>query len=236
MRRDDPDAGELAPDEPLPATPEQVFAALEPMIREERMARIDAVVAQRTRSVVPVLEAVDDPRNVAAILRSADALGVQEVHLIEGAQPFLASRRITQGAERWLDLRRHASPEAAVAALREKGFRVYVATMRGDVAPMDLRSLPKLALVFGNEQSGASARLLDACDGRCTIPMRGFAQSLNVSVAAALALYELTRERKGDLSAAERAELRARFMMLSVERAAQVVAEHVSRVASAQPR
>jgi tRNA (guanosine-2'-O-)-methyltransferase len=213
-----------------------VFAALEPMISAERMARIDAVVAQRTRSVVPVLEAVDDPRNVAAILRSADALGVQEVHLIEGAQPFLASRRITQGAERWLDLRRHPSPEAAVVALREKGFRVYVATMRGDAAPVDLRSLPKVALVFGNEQSGASERLLGACDGSCTIPMRGFAQSLNVSVAAALALYELTRERAGDLDARDRAELRARFMMLSVERAAEVVAEHVSRAASAQSR
>lgn len=236
MRRDAPDASELVNDAQLPAPAELVCRALAPLITDERLARIEAVIARRTRSVIPVLEAVDDPRNVAAILRSADALGVQEVHLIEGAQPFLASRRITQGAERWLDLRRHPSPEAAVAALREKGFRVYVATMRGDAAPAELRSLPRVALVFGNEQSGASERLLASCDGRCTIPMRGFAQSFNVSVAAALALYELTRERGGDLDARERAELRARFMMLSVERAVEVVAEHASRAVSVQPR
>jgi tRNA (guanosine-2'-O-)-methyltransferase len=229
MRRDDPDASELANDLALPAPPELVCRALAPLITDERLARIEAVIAQRTRSVIPVLEAVDDPRNVAAILRSADALGVQEVHLIEGEQPFLASRRITQGAERWLDLRRHATPEAAVASLRGAGFRVYVATMQGDAAPADLRGVPRVALVFGNEQSGVTQRLHALCDGRCTIPMRGFAQSLNVSVAAALALYELTRERAGDLPAEQRAELRARFMLLSVPRAAQVVTEYMNR-------
>lgn len=229
MRRDDPDACELANYATLPATPELVCRALAPLISDERLARIDAVIAQRTRSVVPVLEAVDDPRNVAAILRSADALGVQEVHLIEGAQPFLAARGVTQGAERWLDLRRHATPEAAVASLRGDGFRVYVATMQGDATPADLRGVAKVALVFGNEQSGVTQRLQSISDGGCTIPMRGFAQSLNVSVAAALALYELTRGRAGDLSAEQRAELRARFMLLSVPRAVAVVTEYLDR-------
>jgi tRNA (guanosine-2'-O-)-methyltransferase len=231
MRRDDPDASELgAAAQRLPAPAALVCAALEPLLSAERVARIDAVVARRTRAVVPVLEAVDDPRNVAAILRSADAFGLQEAHLIEGEQPFLASRRITQGAERWIDLVRHASPSACLASLRARGFRVYVATMQGELAPEDLREAGKVALVFGNEHDGASRALLSACDGRCSVPMRGFSQSLNVSVAAAVALYTLARDRGGDLDADERAQLRARFMLLSVERGEQVVAEQLARL------
>jgi tRNA (guanosine-2'-O-)-methyltransferase len=229
MRRDDPDAAELTVAPASPATPAQICAALEPMLSAERRARIDAVIARRTRKVVPVLEAVDDPRNVAAVLRSADAFGVQDVHLIEGAQEFLASRRVTQGAERWLDVVRHRSPEACVAALRGHGFRVYVASMQGELAPEDLRAAGKVAVVFGNERDGASSALLALCEGRCAVPMRGFSESLNVSVAAAITLYTLTRDRAGDLGAEERRELRARFMLLSVERGEQIVAEHVAR-------
>jgi tRNA (guanosine-2'-O-)-methyltransferase len=229
MRRDDPDASELIATGVLPGPAAQVCEALAPLLSAERINRIEAVIAKRTRSLVPVLEAVDDPRNVAAVLRSADAFGVQEVHLIEGAQEFLASRRVTQGAERWIDLVRHPSPEACVASLRGRGFRVYVATMQGELAPEDLRAAGKVALVFGNEHDGASQSLLRLCDGRCAVPMRGFSQSLNVSVAAAVALYALSRDRGGDLGEAERTELRARFMLLSVERGEQVVAEHLAR-------
>jgi tRNA (guanosine-2'-O-)-methyltransferase len=97
MRRDDPDASELLASCALPGPAVEVCEALRPLLSAERVARIEAVIARRTRSLVPVLEAVDDPRNVAAVLRSADAFGVQEVHLVEGAQEFLASRRVTQG-------------------------------------------------------------------------------------------------------------------------------------------
>jgi tRNA (guanosine-2'-O-)-methyltransferase len=229
MRRDRPDACEIAPGTPLPADPEFVVAALAPLLTEERIARIEATLSRRMRCVVPVLDAVDDPHNVAAVLRSADAFGVQEVHLVEGAQPFMSSRRVTQGAERWLDLMRHASPQACAAALRARGFQIYEASMGGDVAPEQLGSVEKLAFVFGNEQSGVGQAFTALCDGRCTIPMAGFAQSLNVSVAAAIMLYGATRGRAGDLSERDRLELRARFMLLSVPRAEQVVLEQLRR-------
>src|SRR5437016_13719943 len=129
MQRLDPDAGQLEAPPPLPAPPEQVIAVLAPLLTAERHARIEACLSRRTRAVVPVLDAVDDPRNVAAVLRTADAFGIQEVHVIEGEQPFLAARRVTQGAERWLDVIRHASAEDCVVALRRRDFRVYVATM-----------------------------------------------------------------------------------------------------------
>lgn len=229
MKRDHPEAREIAGSQPLPAAPVEVVAALRPFLTEERAARIERCVAERTRAVIPVLEAVDDPRNVAAVLRSADAFGIQEVHLIEGSQPFLASRRVTQGAELWLELVRHASPEACVAALRARGYKVYVATMDGDTAPEELRREQRVAVVFGNEQSGVAPATAALCDRRYAIPMRGFAQSLNVSVAAAITLYAATRGRSSELDADEQAELRARFMFLSVPRADAIVREHLAR-------
>jgi tRNA (guanosine-2'-O-)-methyltransferase len=229
MRRDDPEVYELTRKAGLPAPPEVIVEALSPLLTEQRRARIDASVTRRTRSVVIVLEAVDDPRNVAAVLRSADAFGVQEVHLIEGAQPFLASRRITQGAEQWLDVVRHETPQACLGSLRRRGFKVYVATMDGQVGPANLCTADKIAVVFGNEQTGVGETVAALSDGRYTIPMLGFVQSLNVSVAAAITLYAATRERGGDLSPAERSELRARFLLSSIERSEQVVLEHLQR-------
>ena len=116
-----------------------------------------------------------------------------------------------------------------MAALRARGFRVYVATMDGACTPEELPPLGNLAVVFGNEQLGASPALAALADGRYTIPMRGFAQSLNVSVAAGITLHAATRTRTPGLEPADSEELRARFMFQSVPRAAEVVAEHMKR-------
>lgn len=229
MRRDRSEAQELSRPSPLPARADDVIEALAPLIVDERLARLEAVLARRTRDVVVVLEAVDDPRNVSAVLRSADAFGVQEVHLVRGEQPFLASKLVSQGADQWLDVVEHRDAAGAVAALQARGFRVYAATMDGELGPPALARIAKVAVVFGNEQRGASPELLAACDGRYTIPMRGFSQSLNVSVAAAITLHAATTGRTSTLDAAERQELRARYMLLSVPRAREVVFEHLER-------
>lgn len=229
MRRDGPDAHELARLLPLPAPADDVIAALAPLIVDERLARLEAVLTRRTRDVVVALEVVDDPRNVSAVMRSADAFGVQELHLVRGGQPFLASKLVSQGADQWLDLIEHESAKGAVEALQRRGFGVYAATMDGDVGPAELAQMDKVAVVFGNEQRGASPELLAACDGRYTIPMRGFSQSLNVSVAAAITMHAATTGRPSRLTASEQQALRARFMLLSVPRAAEVVREYLER-------
>jgi tRNA (guanosine-2'-O-)-methyltransferase len=229
MKREDRKAHVLSAGCALPASAEQVIAALQPLLSEERIARIDAVISRRTHAVVPVLEAVDDPRNVSAVLRSAEAFGLQEVHLVTGSQPFMASRLITQGAERWLDLRWHEGPDACVAALRSRGFKVYVASMDGARRPEDLSAVYKAAIVFGNEKTGVGAALAALADERVAVPMSGFSQSLNVSVAAAITLYAATRGRSSELDENARTELRARYMLLSVARGAEVVAEQLSR-------
>jgi len=229
MRRDHPDAHPLPAAGGLPAPPEQIVAALSPMLTEHRLARIDSVLDARIESVVPVLDGLIDPHNIAAVLRSADAFGIQQVHLIAGELDFLASQRVAQGTERWLDVVRHDDPETCTRALRGAGYRIFVAAMDGELQPEQLAGIERVAVVFGNEHSGVSGRMATLADGSYRIPMCGFVESLNVSVATAITLRAARTGRGGDLDANRRLQLLARFMMLSVDRAEEIVAEHVRR-------
>ncbi len=229
MRRDAADVFPLPVSAVLPAPAAHIVEALDPLLTAARRLRIDQVIAQRSRAVVPVLDGLIDPHNVAAVLRSADAFGVQEVHLATGAESFVASNRIAQGTERWVDVIAHRSAHGAVGALHERGYKVYVAAMDGSLRPEDLASIPRVAIVFGNEHSGVSPELAALADGACTIPMRGFVQSLNVSVAAAITLAAAMRGRPGDLDETQRQLLRARYLLASVPRAHEILQEQLRR-------
>jgi tRNA (guanosine-2'-O-)-methyltransferase len=229
MMRGDPDTYPVADHSLLPAAASVIMAALEPLLTDERRARIEAVIAARSTAVTAVLDGLIDPHNVSAVLRSADAFGVQHVHVIEGTERFLATSRIAQGADRWVDVIRHATSAACVRALRERGYRIFVASMEGAVAPDALAQEPRVAIVFGNEHSGVSQELRDLADGTYAIPMCGFVQSLNVSVAAAITLFAATRGRPGDLDPHDARELRARYVYKSVPQADAIVAEYLRR-------
>ncbi len=229
MRRDLPEVYEVSNRDVLPAAPDVVIEALQPLLTSERIERLEAIINRRSRSVAAVLDGLIDPHNTAAILRSADAFGTQEVHVIEGEEPFVASMRVTTGAERWLDIIRHSTADACIDRLHDRGFRVYVATTDGDLTPDDLAAIPKLAIVFGNEHSGVRQEVMRRADGTYGVPMKGFVQSLNVSVATAITLHAATSGRAGDLTASERTLLRARFMMLSVRNAEQIVLNYLRR-------
>ncbi|HEX7478196.1 MAG TPA: RNA methyltransferase [Polyangiales bacterium] len=229
MRRDAAGVFSLPPLGPLPVASALVIEALDALLTEERRARIERVIGARSRAVVPVLDGLIDPHNVAAVLRSADAFGVQEVHLVEGGERFVASNRVAQGTERWVDVIRHDSAHACVAALHDCGYGVYVAAMDGSLRPEDLAAQPRVAIVFGNEHAGVSDELRALADGTYTIPMRGFVQSLNVSVAAAITLAAATRDRPGDLDAEQRQTLRARYLLASIPRAHEILNEHLRR-------
>ncbi len=226
MRRDDPDVYHVGPPPTLPASPEVVIAALGPLVTEARRRRIDEVVARRKLSVVPVLEGLTDPHNGSAVLRSADAFGLQQVHVVAGPHGFLAAHRVSKGTQRWLDVIQHDSSEACLAQLEERGYRVVVAAMGGELCPEDLRDIDRLAVVFGNEHAGASEVMRSGADATCAVPMIGFVESLNVSVAAAITLYVAAAHRPGDLDSAERAELTARFLLATVRDGERVVREY----------
>jgi tRNA (guanosine-2'-O-)-methyltransferase len=183
------------------------------------------VVRQRTRTLVLVLDRIEDPFNMAAVLRSCEAFGVQEVHIVEHPDfRFAPNERVTQGCDKWLDLHRWKAFAAAREALHSRSFGLWVSTARpGATALWTLGFEGKRALVFGNERTGVSEEALAAADGTFWIPMRGFTRSLNVSaaVAATLGRAMAWREQRGGeegaLSQEEADTLRERFHALSVK-------------------
>ncbi|HEY6002288.1 MAG TPA: RNA methyltransferase [Anaeromyxobacter sp.] len=203
----------------------------------ERKARIDEVVASRTRTLTVVMEAFCDPQNVNAVLRTCEAFGIQELHAVEGPmKPYDRNKKISQNADKWLDVRRWSSTAECLLHLRAGGFAIY-ATRLGEGARGlgDLSFAGKVALVFGNESRGVSEEALALADASFAIPMRGFVQSLNVSVAAAISLAkaverrEVERGRHGDLPEADADALRERFYVLAVKQRARIAkAERVS--------
>lgn len=227
MKRDHPDVIELSGLGPLPAPAADVVRVLAPLVTPARLARMDAVVSRRTRSLVPVLEDLADPHNGAAVMRSADAFGCQEVHVIEDRHRFAVSHQVTRGTHRWLDLVRHRSTTACMDALQARGYEVFVAAMDGTMGPEELAARPKAAIVFGNEHKGASAEVRARASGVYRIPMEGFVESLNVSVASAITLYVASRGRHGDLDEEARDEIRARFLLATVRDADRVVRAQV---------
>jgi tRNA (guanosine-2'-O-)-methyltransferase len=228
VRRDLPEVIEPQAPDPLPAPAADIVRVLSPLLTPERRARIDAVIARRTRSLVPVLEDLADPHNGAAIMRSAEAFGCHEVHVIEERHRFAVSHRVTRGTHRWLELVRHASAAACIDHLHARGYEVFVAAMDGVLGPEDLARRPKVAVVFGNEHKGVSPEMRARVDGTYRISMEGFVESLNVSVASAITLYVASRGRHGDLGEAEREAIRARFLLAQVRDGERIVRERLA--------
>ena len=207
-------------------TPEQVIEILEPVMRAERLERIREVVAQRTRTVVPVVEGLVNTGNVSAVMRSAEGMGYQDFHVVKGQnERFKHSERTSRGAEKWIDLTRWEAPEPCVDFLHAAGYTVVATHLDDEAVSIDtIDFTEKTALVFGNEKDGISPAMQEAVDQTCIIPMAGFTESFNISVAAALGLYHAQRDRlarqghHADLSEPEQTRLVARFCMRSVRK------------------
>ncbi len=205
----------------------------------ERKARIDEVVAGRTRTLTVVMEAFCDPQNVNAVVRTCEAFGVQDLHVVEGVmKPYDRNRKVSQNADKWLDVHRWKDTRTCLEHLRGQGFAVYATHLGpGSRGLSQLSFAGKVALVFGNEHRGVSDEALALADARYAIPMLGFVQSLNVSVAAAVSIAAAIerrvaeRGRHGDLAEPEAAALRERFYVLAVKQRARI-----SKAQAAQER
>lgn len=200
-----------------------VLRVLHDQITEERRARIDEVIRNRTYTVVTVLDGIYDQGNVSAVIRSIEGLGFAELHILETADKFKASRRIAQGADKWLDVHRYQSVEPCLENLKSRGYRL-LATHLEAATPLDeLDFTQPTALVFGNEKYGVSPEILEACDARVIVPMMGFSQSFNISVATAICMYHVLSDRRrrlganGDLTDEQQRILRAHYYLRSVE-------------------
>jgi tRNA (guanosine-2'-O-)-methyltransferase len=164
-----------------------------------RLDRIHEVLERRQPDLTVVLENVHDPHNVAAVLRSCDAVGAMSVHIAQdpATKPHKSySRRSSGSAAKWVEVTEHATIEDCYARLRERGFSI-LATGGGPsaIAMTEIDLTVPVAIVLGNEMSGLTDEALAGADQVVTIPMAGMIRSLNISVACAVLLYEAYRQR-----------------------------------------
>jgi tRNA (guanosine-2'-O-)-methyltransferase len=165
---------------------------------ERRLNKIAAAVKARQFSLHVVLENIHDPHNVSAILRSCDAVGVPRVALLYNVEPFpKLSRVVSASANKWIEKEKFKTTEECFGKLHAEGYKIYASALNEKA--VDLHSIDftqKISVVLGNEHRGVSEVVLEQADEVFYIPMYGMVQSLNVSVASAVILYEALRQRK----------------------------------------
>lgn len=208
----------------------ELLKHLESFVSPRRLERFEKVLDTRTRYITVALEDVFQLHNASAVIRSCDVFGLQEAHLIEARFGRRLDKNIAMGAQRWVDVHRHGSTGACVAALRQRGYRIVATSPHpGSLTPEECPLDQPLALFLGTEKEGLSPELLAAADETIHIPMVGFTESLNISVAAAILLYRLTaRLRASDLpwqlSEADRLEKRLDWAKKTIKSADQIIA------------
>ncbi len=210
--------------------PEWVSRKLEPWVTERRRARIDRVLEQRLQGITVVLVRLYDPHNGAAVLRTAEGMGLQDLHAVEAVdQTFQISPKVTIGCDKWVDLHRYESLRACRDELREQGYVLWGAVVGAGRPVTDLPEDRKVALVFGNERDGLSDQERALCDEEFSLPMWGFSESYNLSVSVGMTLQELVPRYRmalaapGDLPPWRRARLRAVWLFRSIRAAGQIL-------------
>jgi len=165
-------------------------------VTEARRRRIEEVLRRRQPDLTVLLENVHKPHNLSAILRSCDAVGILEAHAVNPTGGVPTFNETSGGSHKWVYLRVHPDIQTAIGHLRERGFRIYATALREDA--LDFREVDytqPTAILLGAEKWGVSEEALALSHGAIKIPMLGMVQSLNVSVAAAVILFEAQRQR-----------------------------------------
>ncbi len=164
---------------------------------EKRINKIRAVVLKRQPSLKIILEDIHDPHNVSAIFRTCDAAGIPKVSLLYNIEKFpKIGKKSSASAFKWIEKEKFKSVEECYKQLRLEGYKIYVSSISEcakDLYEIDFTE--KVAIVMGNEHRGVSKEAEDLADEKFYIPMYGMVQSLNVSVSAAITIYEALRQR-----------------------------------------
>lgn len=163
----------------------------------ERLARITQMLNRRQPDLTVCLEQVHKPHNLAAIVRTADAVGISDVHATWEDKAMRLSGKSATGSQNWVNVHSHETTEEAIAALRAQGMQIVATNL--SATAVDFREVDytkPTAILMGQEKHGISQEALALADQDVIIPMVGMCQSLNVSVASALILYEAQRQRE----------------------------------------
>lgn len=220
------------------STAMSVIEILKRCMTEARIGRIEGALARRTRDICVVIDRLDKPHNYMAVMRTCDAFGIQDLHIVplESDSAQAVSSKVTQGAHKWLTLHRHDDWSSCVRHLHGQDYRLYASCLHDEARGLGQLELSgKIALVFGNELKGLRPDQIADCDGCFMLPMRGLSQSFNVSVACALSLQALLmlREQReiplSPLPESERAALREEWYVKACPNAESLIAEAVRR-------
>ena len=166
-------------------------------ISENKKGKFDAIIQDRTRHVTVVLENIFQPHNAAAVLRSCDCFGVQDVHVIENSNEYTPNKEIDMGSSKWLNINHYSEKEEntvnCLNALKAKGYKIVATTPHtSDCLIEELPLDQPVALLFGTEATGLTATAMEHADAFVKLPMYGFTESYNISVSVALALFSVT--------------------------------------------
>ena len=180
---------------------EELIEFLRDYVTPNKQEKIAAVLEDRTRHPALVLEDIYQPHNASACLRSCDCLGVQDIHVVERRNEYRPNNEISMGSAKWLTMHRYHQTGSCIDSVKKRGYRLIATTPNAD--GYDLLTLPldqPVAIMFGTEEQGLSQEALEAADATLRLPMYGFTQSYNISIAVALTLSRLVeRLRNSDL-------------------------------------
>ena len=172
---------------------QELLTYLEHFITEERKERFLQVISARTNHFTVAMEDVFQMHNTSAVVRTCEVFGVQQAHSIEGRFGKRLDAKIAMGAQKWVDVFRYNDTQSCIDALRAQGYQIVATTPHKDAYFLnDFDISKKSAFFFGTEKEGLSEQVLSKADTYLKIPMVGFTESLNISVAVAIVLQQLT--------------------------------------------
>ncbi|WP_026315628.1 TrmH family RNA methyltransferase [Riemerella columbina] len=173
----------------------QAFDFLSDYLTSERLQKINHYAEESSDFILPVLEDVYQFRNAAAIIRSVEACGFHKVVAMERDNIFEPNLSVTKGADTWVEVERKSRTQATLEDIKQQGYKIVAVSPENNATLLpDYQITEPIALVFGTEWEGVSDQLLEIADETLAIPMYGFTNSFNVSVAAAICIYELKQK------------------------------------------
>src|SRR5574343_40407 len=176
-------------------TPHEIYEYIKQFLTEERLKKIEHFSVESSDFVLPVMEDVYQYRNAAAIVRSVEACGFHQVVALEEENVFNPNLKVTKGADTWVKVEKLPRNLASLQEIKSRGYKILAVSPEKNATMLpDYEVKEPIALVFGTELEGVSDEILDFADETLAIPMFGFTKSFNVSVAAAICMYELKQK------------------------------------------
>ncbi len=209
----------------------KLLSLLRSTVKPKRLLRIEEVLQQRCKRVQCLFENVSDPANGAACLRTMEAFGLTDAHVVEAYEPFRVSEGITMSADKWMTVTKYKHCLDAAQQLKKDGFTIVATCLDDDALPLeevDFKSMEKICIMFGNEERGLSKVLRGEADHKVYIPMTGFSQSFNISVSCGLMVMHARHLGliKPDLTDEEITKLYKKWLLMSCKNAINLLNRH----------